>query len=151
MNEFEFLAAVGLWVCGFAMLDCLVLTGIWFSSFLPRSDGDTCRHYDSVSLEMSAAFCLGLKETLAAIMIQPFRDITSQTCHSPKGKESSQFDILPLESAKIRKNQILCMKISFLALNYIPLCISPVFKENKKIHIFHFSKNNCSNLSPPPP
>ena len=66
-----------LWVCGLEMLDCLVLTALWFSSFLPRSDGDTCRHYDSTSLEMSAAICPDLKETRAAIMIQPHWDLTS--------------------------------------------------------------------------
>ena len=40
-----------------------------------------------------------------------------------------QFDIYRLELTTIRKNRILCLIISFLALNYIPLCISLVFKK----------------------
>ena len=51
-----------------------------------------------------------------------------------------QFNIYPLELTKIRKNRILCLIISFLALNYIPLCISLVFKQIKESYVQLFKK-----------
>ena len=55
-----------------------------------------------------------------------------------------QFDIYPLELTKIRKNRILCLIISFLALNYIPLCISLVFKQIKEFICSTFQETTAA-------
>ena len=132
---------------------------------------------------MSAAFWLSLKETLAAIMIQPpcsnltwkfvavtkiheatlVSDLVAVTledamARSPVKKCEAfllseilrhkvaplQFDIYPLELTKMRKNRILCLIISFLALNYIPLCISLVFKQIKEFICSTFQETTAA-------
>ena len=55
-----------------------------------------------------------------------------------------QFDIYPLELTKILKNRILCLIISFLALNYIPLCISLVLKQIKEFICSTFQETTAA-------
>ena len=95
--------------CGFVGLRC------WIAFFW--------RQYDL------APFCLSLTETLAAIMIQPVRDITSQSCPSPEGNELSHSIFTPWNRPKFEK-------ITFYAWKYLnPKLYSP-------LHFLSFQAKN---------
>ena len=74
--------------------------------------------------------------------------MTSQNFPFQTGKSHHDSIFTPWNRAKLEKNQFLCLKRSFLAQMYTPLCISMVLKGNKRIlcsifRDFSFQKQLC--------
>ena len=61
-----------------------------------------------------------------------FGDMTSQKFPFHNGTSHRDSIFTPWNQAKLDKNHFLCLKTSFLAQSYTPLCISIVFKQKQK-------------------
>ena len=74
--------------------------------------------------------------------------MTSQSYPSPEGNESLRFDIYTLQSTKIRKNHLLCLRNVFSGTPYAFPCFLSKTKKFVNSHV-NFSRcliliNNCS-------
>ena len=75
-----------------------------------------------------------------------FRDMTLQNFLSRR-EQVIAIRYLPWNRANLEKSHLLCLKTFFLVQNYNPFCISIVFKQNKNIHMFNFSRRLISKTT----
>ena len=105
---------------------------LWTSYLVAMHDDIENRSIDSISKYAK----------LEVINVSTFWDMTSQV--TPNRKRISHRDsrFPPWNGPKLKNSHFLYWKTSFLTENYAPhLCISLVFEQNKKVHMFDFSRH----------